>query len=412
MIRRGPFLGAGDLLAHRFNPELGVGRVTKIDGRALVVEFPRTKTTLRIAANSDALTRIEAGADGSAQSDSAGGPERALADDALIGDVKRLRSIRRHGVGSFLGGRIRLFPHQLYVAGRATSSSGADGARSGQPAAPVRWLLADEVGLGKTIEACLILNRLVHTRKRRALPRRRAGRADGAVAGRAVAEVPPGVHAARQRRVWPTSRATSAPASTRSMSIAARSIALEMLIERPELTDQAVSAGIDLLVVDEAQRLRRPPGHPGEPAYRAIAPIAALGRHVLLLSATPLEDDAHGFFRLLQLLRPEEFPEDVSFEARLAQRDAAAALHELDATRRHRRIAAACRRPIALGDPASSAPHEWHPRCGGARRRRAAPARLIASGARWRRAPPSGACSDRRSRLRQQAEAWTQPIRA
>ena len=70
--------------------------------------------------------------------------------------------------------------------------------------------------------------------------------------------------------------------------------------------------------MDEAQRLRRPPGHPGEPAYRAIAPIAALGRHVLLLSATPLEDDAHGFFRLLQLLRPEEFPEGLDVEARLA----------------------------------------------------------------------------------------------
>ena len=70
-----------------------------------------------------------------------------------------------------------------------------------------------------------------------------------------------------------------------------------------------MAAGIDLLVVDEAQRLRRPPGHPGEPGYRAVAPIAALGRHVLLLSATPLEDDAHGFFRLLQLLRPDEFPE-------------------------------------------------------------------------------------------------------
>jgi ATP-dependent helicase HepA len=27
----------------------------------------------------------------------------------------------------------------------------------------VRWLLADEVGLGKTVEACLILNRLVRT---------------------------------------------------------------------------------------------------------------------------------------------------------------------------------------------------------------------------------------------------------
>ena len=69
--------------------------------------------------------------------------------------------------------------------------------------------------------------------------------------------------------------------------------------------------------MDEAQRLRRRPGHPGEPEYRAVAPIAALGRHVLLLSATPLEDDAHGFFRLLQLLRPEEFPEGMDVAARL-----------------------------------------------------------------------------------------------
>jgi ATP-dependent helicase HepA len=49
-----------------------------------------------------------------------------------------------------------------------------------------------------------------------------------------------------------------------------------------------------------------------------VAPIAALGRHVLLLSATPLEDDAFGFFRLLQLLRPDDFSEDVGLEERLA----------------------------------------------------------------------------------------------
>ena len=118
-------------------------------------------------------------------------------------------------------------------------------------------------------------------------------------------------------------------------------IALETLVERPELTGQAVAAGIDLLVVDEAQRLRRPPGHPGEPAYRAIAPIAALGRHVLLLSATPLEDDAHGFFRLLQLLRPDEFPEGHGCRGAARVGRAAAAVHQLDAPRGYRRAAAA-----------------------------------------------------------------------
>src|SRR5205085_5319412 len=74
-------------------------------------------------------------------------------------------------------------------------------------------------------------------------------------------------------------------------------------------------------VVDEAHRLRPPRGHPGTPPYRAVEPIAALGRHVLLLTATPLEDDAHGFFRLLQLLRPYELPTEEGFEERLARQE-------------------------------------------------------------------------------------------
>jgi hypothetical protein len=49
-----------------------------------------------------------------------------------------------------------------------------------------------------------------------------------------------------------------------------------------------------------------------------VAPIAALGRHVLLLTATPLEDDTQGFFRLLQLLQPSDFPDGMDVEARLA----------------------------------------------------------------------------------------------
>jgi ATP-dependent helicase HepA len=307
----------GDYLTHRFNPELGVGRIMAVEGRALVVRFERTGKTLRIAANSEALARIDSGfriRDLGFEGSGLDGSERAIdvADAELLQDVGRLRSMRESGMGSFLGGRIRLFPHQLYVAERATATD------------PVRWLLADEVGLGKTIEACLILNHLVHTGSST-----RSGRG----VERCLVVVPEALTVQWLGELWRKYHHVFTLLDGPRLADVARDfgadfnpfdvhrrvvIALETLTERPELTEQAVSAGIDLLVVDEAQRIRRPRGHPGDPRYRAIAPIAALGRHVLLLSATPLEDDAHGFFRLLQLLRPDEFPDEVSCEERLS----------------------------------------------------------------------------------------------
>jgi ATP-dependent helicase HepA len=296
---------AGDHLTHRFNPELGVGRVTAVDGRALVVHFPDARTTLRMAANSDALVPIQPGSGIGKSGFDRSKASLAPVDAEIRRGIDRLRSIRQSGIGSFLGGRVRLFPHQLYVAERACAAD------------PVRWLLADEVGLGKTIEACLILNRLVHTRQ----------------IERCVVVVPEALTVQWLGELWRKYHQVFTLLDGPRLADVARDfgadfnpfdvhrrvvVALETLIARPGLTEQAVSAGIDLLVVDEAQRIRRPRGHPGDAGWRAIAPIAALGRHVLLLSATPLEDDAHGFFRLLQLLRPEEFPDDMSFESRLA----------------------------------------------------------------------------------------------
>ncbi len=229
-------------------------------------------------------------------------------DDFLIRlDVLQLLTLREaDGLGTFLGGRIRLFPHQLYVAERASASN------------PVRWLLCDEVGLGKTIEAALILNRLVHAGKvERCLvvaPESLAIQWLGEL-GRKYHQVFTLLDAPRLADVARDFGDGFNPFDVHRRAV----ISLELLTARPELTEQAVAAGIDLLVVDEAPRLRRPPGHPGEPPWRAVAPIADLGRHVLLLSATPLEDDAHGFFRLLQLLRPQDFPDGMSVEARLSQ---------------------------------------------------------------------------------------------
>jgi len=340
----------GDRLSHRFNPDLGPGEVRQVRGRQVLVHFRDADQTLGFAIDSDALVLLTLGPGSRVRLESTGeivvvehcensqcrledgrtvasselwplpvelpplerlarGKIDAFEDFANRVDGLRLLRIRQaDGLGSFLGGRIQIFPHQLYAAERACHSD------------PVRWLLADEVGLGKTVEACLIMNRLLHT-----------GRAD-----RTLVVAPETLTLQWLGELWRKYHQPFVLLDAKRLADVANDhgpdfnpfdvhrrviVSLEMLASRRRLTEQAVEAGIDLLVVDEAHHLRRPAGHPGNEAYRAVAPIAGLGRHALLLTATPLEDDAHGFFRLLQLLRPEELPEGAAFEERLARRE-------------------------------------------------------------------------------------------
>src|SRR5262245_26671108 len=302
----------GDRVMHRDNPALGVGRVVALEGRTLVVEFPDAETVLRFAAATDALAEVGAGGvpafDDAPIERLARGDVGSLDAFAVRLDAMHLQRRRTEDpLGSFLGGRIRLFPHQLDVALKATRHD------------PVRWLLADEVGLGKTVEACLIANHLIRTRRtERTLvvaPETLTVQWLGEL-WRKYHQVFVLIDEARLADVEKDFGPGFNPFDVHRRTV----IGLDTLVAHPKLTGQAVAAGIDLLIVDEAHHLRRPPGHPGDPAYRAVAPIAALGRHVLLLTATPLEDDAHGFFRLLQILRPDEFPENENFEERLARR--------------------------------------------------------------------------------------------
>jgi ATP-dependent helicase HepA len=341
---------AGDRVTHRFHSELGTGRIVSVQGRSLKVEFPEAGQELSFAAGTDALVPLAIAPGGRARLDPSGEivvvesceegrcvladgrevdlddlwpmpaevpPAERLARGQVDGfedfanrlDGLKLQRIRQAGgLGSFLGGRIQIFPHQLYAAERACHSD------------PVRWLLADEVGLGKTVEACLILNRLLHT-----------GRAE-----RTLVVAPDTLTIQWLGELWRKYHQVFVLLDEKRLDDVAKDygetfnpfdvhrkaiVGMDTLVSRRRLTEQAAEAGIDLLVVDEAHHLRRPKGHPGNEAYRAVAPIAALGKHVLLLTATPLEDDAHGFFRLLQLLRPEELPEEESFDERLARRE-------------------------------------------------------------------------------------------
>ena len=301
----------GDRLVHLHNPELGPGMVVAVEGRTVVVEFSRG-VVLRLAGDGAALRPL---AEGETPTDAradlvdrlATGHVDPVEDFALRLDSLHLAGRREaDGLGSFLGGRIRLFPHQLHAAERAAAAD------------PVRWLLADEVGLGKTIEACLVLSHLLRT-----------GRAD-----RCLVVAPETLTVQWLGELWRKYHQVFVLLDDERLADVARDhgqgfnpfdahrravVALETLVARPELVALAAEVGIDLLVVDEAHRLRRSPGHPGSPAWRAIAPIAGAVRHLLLLTAIPLDDDVHGFFRLLQLLRPADFPEDETFEARLAR---------------------------------------------------------------------------------------------
>jgi len=327
----------GSRLTHRFNPELGPGLVEAVEGRTLVVRFPNTDTRLRLAADSDALEplRFDSGTravllDGDepvvVEGEVTTGRIRltdgrevdprdlwpatvgdSLGERLAVGDIDsgasfvmrleamHLASIREvDGLGSFLGGRIHLLPHQLYAAQRATRTD------------PSRWLLADEVGLGKTVEACLILSHLIRT-----------GRAE-----RALVVAPDTLTVQWLGELWRKYHQVFVLLDEKRLSDVDREfgrgfnpfqvyrhvvVGLDFLSERRRLVEQAVETDIDLVIVDEAHHLRRPLGHAGNQAYRAILPLAALGHHLLLLTATPLEEDALGFFRLLELLRPEEF---------------------------------------------------------------------------------------------------------
>ena len=311
-----PTLRPGDKVLHPFNRELGPGVVRDAGTHRLTVHFPRSDQTLVFAAAGHPLVALELPpgvhpdrwaedfqddlVSRLARSDTDGWAAFRLRLAAL--ELAQLREA--DGLGSFLGGRIEIFPHQLHVAEQAVRTD------------PVRWLLADEVGLGKTVEACLILNRLLRTgRAERVLIV-----APASLTVQWLGELYRKFHQIfvlldeeRRKDVRKDFGPEWNPFEVHPRSV----IALEDLVRESDLVRRAEAAKPDLLVVDEAHHLERRAGHPGSLSYRAVAPLAAASRNVLLLSATPLEADAHGFFRLLELLRPDEYGSWEEFRAHL-----------------------------------------------------------------------------------------------
>ncbi len=200
----------------------------------------------------------------------------------------------RHQVSpafGLLGPRVQLLPHQLYIADSVSARH-----------AP-RVLLADEVRLGKTIEAGLILHSLLLT-----------GRVT-----RALIVLPDNlVHqwlVEMLRRFNLRFSIIDAPIATElELSGEANPFEsaqlvlapLSLLTHQPERLEQAVAAPWDMLIVDEAHHLAWSEAA-ASPEYLAVEQLAGQTPGLLLLTATPEQLGVSGHFARLGLLDPHRY---------------------------------------------------------------------------------------------------------
>lgn len=188
------------------------------------------------------------------------------------------------------GNRAGLIPHQLHIAQEV-----------GNRVNP-RVLLADEVGLGKTIEAGMILQNQLFAEK----------------VQRVLIIVPEtlqhqwlvemlrrfNLHFSLfdEERCEDFAEQAINPFSTESLIICA----LDWLKAHPNRVQQAIEAEFDSLIVDEAHHLAWSENAPSA-AYLLVEQLANAIPSVLLLTATPEQLGLESHFARLRLLDPERF---------------------------------------------------------------------------------------------------------
>lgn len=172
-----------------------------------------------------------------------------------------------YGFETLAGCRAFLMPHQISTVVRCFETM------------PIRYMLADEVGLGKTVEACSILKILMSENRR----------------FKTLIIAP-----AALISQWKSElhykfglEASSAP-----MKTAICLLALEDVLAKPTI----VYSPWDLVIVDETHRLLGQ-----DVLYRSIQALSRRVQHILLLSATPIQDRNDEYRRLLALLSPEQY---------------------------------------------------------------------------------------------------------
>ncbi|MEE4246522.1 MAG: RNA polymerase-associated protein RapA [Kangiellaceae bacterium] len=212
---------------------------------------------------------------------------------------QQLDRLNNSPVSGLMGARVELLPHQLYIAHEV--------ARRYAP----RVLLADEVGLGKTIEAGLIIHHQLHS----------------GLAQRVLIMVPDSlIHqwlVEMLRRfnlhfaLYDHSRFAALsedPHIDLDSGEAINPFEMDQLIicsidglkRHPDMQQQLLASEWDLLVVDEAHHLQWDINSPSDD-YVLVETLSQRATGLLLLTATPEQAGLESHFARLRLLDPNRF---------------------------------------------------------------------------------------------------------
>lgn len=205
-----------------------------------------------------------------------------------VATLQHLHRLQQSPTRGLLGSRTSLLPHQVYIASEV-----------GHRHAP-RVLLADEVGLGKTIEAGMIMHQQLLT-----------GRAS-----RVLIIVPDTllhqwlVEMLRRFNlrfaIFDNERVDAMEEANPFEAEQLVLCSLDFFLQRPDMRELALACEWDLSIIDEAHHLHWAPGKPGK-SYCFAEQLASHSTGLLLLTATPEQVGQESHFARLRLLDPSRF---------------------------------------------------------------------------------------------------------
>jgi ATP-dependent helicase HepA len=322
----------GQRWASAMEPELGLGIINNLEHHRIQIHFPTADVTRIYSTDAPPLKRVHFRSGDKVSSDTNGafiitsvseqnglftyhGETQTLSESdisdtisflspiekLLSGNVDSLKEFEirqqtiKHNhnyhtsdIKGYTGPRVSLFPHQLHIAEKALSLHHH------------RLLLADEVGLGKTIEACLILHQLLTT----------------SVIERVLIIVPDTLVFQWFVELYRKFNFSFAifdqsfykecidenmienPFQKQQLGLTD----MTFVFENSDIQDDLLDGDWDLVIVDEAHRIALNQDH-----YQWLELLAKQTPHLLLLTATPEVLGYQSIFDLCRLLYPQVY---------------------------------------------------------------------------------------------------------